>query len=50
MSTLKRELEICTQLRVDPARIKIGNDECKKIDKQIKDIAFKQMMNKKEPD
>lgn len=50
MKTLKQELEICTKLGVEPAKVKIGNDECQKMEKQIRDIAIKQMLNKKEPD
>jgi len=49
MISLKQEIEICTKLHVDPSKIKISKDETQKIEKQIKDIAFKQLMNKKEP-
>jgi hypothetical protein len=49
MKTLKQELEVCTKLGVDPARIKISNSECQKIENQIKDHALKQLLNKKEP-
>lgn len=50
MHSLKQKIEMCTKLRVDPAKIDIGNDESKKIDKRITDMAIKQMLNKKEPD
>jgi hypothetical protein len=48
MNTLKQEFEICTKLHVDPAKIKISKNESQKIELQIKDVAIKQLMNKKE--
>lgn len=45
---LKQILEICAKLHVDSARIKVSKPEFQKIELQIKDIAIKQLMNKKE--
>ena len=50
MKTAKQLFEMCTKLRVDPAKVKISKEESQKLERQIKDIAFKQSMNGEEPD
>ena len=47
MKTLKEALEICTQMDVDPEKIKISKVESPKLEKQVNDEAIKKMRNKK---
>jgi hypothetical protein len=48
MNSLKQILEVCAKLHVDPAKIRVSKIENQKIEIQMRAIAIRQLLNKKE--